>query len=180
MSRIQAINPETATGELKAVYDGMQKGIGKVPNIFRHMGNSPVALQAFLALSQAMNRTKLSAKLREQIALIVGQENRCGYCLSAHSAIGKGAGLSDEEISKARLGDSADPKSKAILHFAKVVVDKKGHVSDEDVSALKNAGVTDEELVDVILAIHVNMFTNYFNHIVDPAIDFPLAINIPK
>lgn len=178
MSRIEAVNPETATGELKTIYDGMKKSIGKVPNIFKHMGNSPAALQAFLALSQSLNNTKLSPKLREQIALIVGQENKCGYCLSAHSTIGKGLGLSDDEIDKARHGDSSDAKNRAILHFAKAVVDKRGHVSDADVDALKKAGVNDAEIVEIILAIQVNMFTNYFNHIVDPVIDFPLAANL--
>jgi uncharacterized peroxidase-related enzyme len=178
MSRIPAVNPDTATGELKTIYDGMKKSIGKVPNIFRHMGNSPEVLQSFLALSQSLNHTSLSPKLREQIALVVGQENKCGYCLSAHSAIGKGAGLSDDDIQKARNGESTDSKTRAILHFAKVVVDQRGHVSDADVDALKRAGVSDTELVEIILAIQVNMFTNYFNHIVDPTIDFPLASHL--
>lgn len=178
MSRIPAVNPDTATGELKTIYDGMKKSIGKVPNIFKHMGNAPNVLQSFLALSQSLNNTSLSPKLREQIALVVGQENKCGYCLSAHSAIGKGAGLSDDDIQKARNGESGDSKTRAILHFAKAVVDKRGHVNDADVEALKHAGVSDTELVEIILAIQVNMFTNYFNHIVDPTIDFPLASHL--
>lgn len=178
MSRIQAINPESASGELKTIYDAIQKQMGKIPNIFQHMGNSPAVLQAFLGFSQALNKTKLSPKLREQIALVVGQENKCGYCLSAHSTIGKLTGLTDEEIEKSRRGETSDPKNNAILQFAKLVVDKRGHVSNQDVDTLKKAGVSDEELVDVILAIQVNMFTNYFNHIVDPTIDFPLAANL--
>ena len=178
MSRIPAINPDSATGELKTIYDGMKKSIGKVPNIFKHMGNSPAVLQSFLAFSQSLNNTSLSPQLREQIALVVGQENKCGYCLSAHSAIGKGAGLNDDQIQKARDGESDNPKTRAILHFAKVVVDKRGHVNDADVDALKHVGVSDAEIVEIILAIQVNMFTNYFNHIIDPTIDFPLATNL--
>lgn len=179
MSRTKAATPETATGDLKAIYADLQKNIGRVPNIFQHMGNSPVVLQAYLTLSQALAKTSLSAKLREQIALIVGQENKCNYCLSAHTAIGKSVGLSSEEIDEARQGHAADPKNREILRFVKRVVDTRGHVSDEDVTGLKNAGITDSELVEIFLAIQVNMFTNYFNHINDTTIDFPLAPNLP-
>ncbi len=90
MTRLQAIQPENASGDLKPIYEEMQKKMGKIPNIFKHMANSPVTLQAFLNLSQSLNKTTLSPKVREQIALIVAEENHCNYCLSAHSAIGKG------------------------------------------------------------------------------------------
>lgn len=178
MSRTKAATPENATGELKSIYDDIKKNMGKVPNIFQHMGNSPVALQGFLALNQALSKTSLSPKLREKIALIVAQENNCNYCLSAHTAIGKATGISDDEISDARHGKASDSKSQEILHFAKLVIDKKGHVSNDDVEKLKKAGVSDTELVEIILAIQVNLFTNYFNHINDTTIDFPLAANL--
>jgi uncharacterized peroxidase-related enzyme len=179
MSRTKAATPENATGDLKAIYGDLQKNMGRVLNIFQHMGNSPIVLQAYLTLSQALSKTSLSPKLREQIALIVGQENQCGYCLSAHTALAKVVGLSSEEIDEARQGHSKEPKNQEILHFVKRVVDTRGHVSDEDVAGLKKAGVTDSELVEIILAIQVNMFTNYFNHINDTTIDFPLAPNLP-
>ena len=178
MSRIDAISPDAATGELKTIYDDMKSKLGKVPNIFQHMGNSPAALTAFLTFNQSLSKLSLPSKLREQIALIVGQENKCGYCLSAHSTIGKGAGLTDDEIERSRKGESSDAKTNAILHFAKEVVDKRGHIADSDVETLKKAGVTDAEVVEIILVIGVNTFTNYFNHIVDPKIDFPLAKNL--
>lgn len=179
MSRIQPADPQTATGDLKTVYDGMQKNLGAIPNIFKYMGSSPVALQAFLSLSQAMNHSQIPLKLREEIALAVGQENSCHYCLSAHTAIGKKAGLTQEQILLARRGDSENAKEKAILHFAKVVVQKRGAVSDHDVETLKKAGVSDSELVEIILLVTINLYTNYFNHIVDTPIDFPkVEINV--
>lgn len=179
MSRIQPADPQTATGDLKTIFDGMQKNLGTVPNIFKYMGNSPIALQAFLSLSQAMNHSKIPLKLREEIALAVGQANSCHYCLSAHTAIGAKAGLSQEQILLARRGESKDEKESAILHFAKTVVEKRGAVSDHDVEVLKKAGVTDSEVVEIILLVNLNLFTNYFNHIVDTPIDFPkVEINV--
>ena len=175
MSRVKPVSVEEAKGEVKELYQSLQQKMGKVFNIFLNMGNSANTLKGFLALSDAANHTSLSSKLREQIALIVGQSNHCQYCLSAHTMIAKGTGISEQEILKARHGESQHPKDQAILKFAKQVVENRGNVSNQDIASLKAAGVNDTELVEIILVIIVNMFTNYFNLITDPKIDFPLA-----
>lgn len=175
MPRIKPVASTEAKGEVREIYQGLEKNMGKVINIFQNMGNSATTLKAFLGLSEAANHTSIPPKLREQIALIVGQANHCQYCLSAHTALAKGLGMADPDILKARRGESVEAKGQAILKFAKTVVEKRGNVSDQEVSSLKAAGVTDAELVEVILVIVVNMFTNYFNLITDPKIDFPAA-----
>lgn len=175
MTRVKPVSVEEAEGEVKELYQSLQQNMGKVLNIFLNMGNSAATLKGFLALSNAADQTSLSPKLREQIALIVGQLNHCQYCLSAHTMLAKGKGLSDQDILKARHGESLNVKDQAILKFAKQVVENRGNVSNQDVASLKTAGVTDPELVEIILLIIVNMFTNYFNLITDPKVDFPLA-----
>lgn len=173
MSRIQPVSPEQAKGQIKKIYEDLQKKTGTVFNIFQNMGNSATVLAAFLTLSEAAGQTSLTPKLREQIALIVAQINRCGYCLSAHTAIAKGTGLDEKQILDARKGKVQDAKSQAILQFAKEVVENRGNVSDAEFALLKKTGVTDQEVVEIILVIMVNIFTNYFNHITNPPIDFP-------
>lgn len=175
MSRVKPVSVEEAKGEVKELYQHLQQNMGKVFNIFLNMGNSPATLKGFLSLSDAANQTSLSPKLKEQIALIVGQSNHCQYCLSAHTVIAKGKGLSDQDILKARHGESSNAKDQAILKFTKQVVENRGNVSNQDVASLKAAGVSDTEFVEIILQIMVNIFTNYFNLITDPKIDFPLA-----
>lgn len=175
MSRVKPISPEEAQNEVKTIYQDFEKKLGKVPNIFLNMGNSAAALKAFLGLSEAANQTSLSPLLREQIALVVGQANHCQYCLSAHTAIAKGLGVKEHDILSARHGESQETKSHAILTFAKTVVESRGHVSNQDIATLKAAGVNDQELVEIIVLITLNMYTNYFNLITDPKIDFPHA-----
>ena len=175
MSRIPPIQAEEAQKEVRSIYQVFQKKLGKIPNIFLHMGHSKAVLQAYNSLADAANQTVLSPALREQIALVVSQANECQYCLSAHSAIGKGAGLSDQEIMEARHGQAKEAKTQAILKFAKLLSDNKGHVSDQDVQQLKKAGVSDQEMIEVILIVVQTIFTNYFNHVTDPQIDFPQA-----
>jgi uncharacterized peroxidase-related enzyme len=176
MARTKPVTPDQAKDAVKKIYDTLQQKMGgKVINIFQHMGIAPATLKGFMGLSAAENETSLSPKLREEIALTIAQVNHCNYCLSAHTVIAGGLGVPSTQILQARKGESPDPKTQAILKFVKVVVEKRGQVNDQDVSALKAAGVNDKELVELILVILVNMFTNYFNNIVDTPIDFPQA-----
>lgn len=175
MTRVHPISPEKASAPVKEIYAAIEQKMGRVPNIFLNMGNSAAVLNGYLALSDAIEHTSLDAKLREKIALIVGQSNHCNYCLSAHTAIAQATGINEQEIFQARRAESKDAKTQAILSFAKAVVEKRGSVADQDVAALKSAGVSDAQIVEIILVITLNIFTNYFNHITDPKIDFPLA-----
>jgi AhpD family alkylhydroperoxidase len=117
----------------------------------------------------------LSPQLREQIALAVAQENDCDYCLAAHTALGRSVGLSDEAIRDSRRGASPDSKTDAALRFARLIVEKRGRVSDEDVARVRYAGHTDAEIAEIVANVAVNIFTNYFNHVAETEVDFPPA-----
>lgn len=176
MPRTAKIPVEKAKSDVKQIYATIEKHMGgKVPNIFQHMGNSAPVLKGYFGLSDAINLTSLSPQLREQIALVIAQANQCNYCLSAHTTISKSIGLPQQQIMQARKGDATDPKTQAILRFVKLVVEKRSHVSDQEVAALKAAGVSDAELVEIIMVININMFTNYFNNIIGTEVDFPEA-----
>lgn len=176
MTRINPVTQDDAQGDLKQIYAGIAKNMGgKVPNIFQFMGNSQTALKGFLALSDAASHTSFTPQLREQIALVVGEANHCNYCLSAHTLLASKAGLPSQQIMQARHGDATDAKTQAILRFAKQAVEKRGKVTEQELNQVKKAGVNDKELVELVLLIVVNMFTNYFNLIMDTPVDFPLA-----
>jgi AhpD family alkylhydroperoxidase len=115
----------------------------------------------------------LDAKFREQIALAAAQANSCEYCLSAHSAIGKMVGLKPEEIATSREAHSADAKRGAALQFEPALVVQRGTVSDQAVAQVKAAGFSDGDIAEIVANVAVNIFTNYFNHVVRTDIDFP-------
>ena len=174
MSRVQTHDPnDIKNPETKALLDGVQKKLGKVPNMFRNMANSPAVLKGYLALSEAANLTSFAPDFREEIALAAAQANNCHYCLSAHTAIAKMLKVPEQDILKARKGEAEDPKRSIILHFVRQMVEKKGHVPEADINEIKAKGITDTELTEIVLLVSLNLFTNYFNHITDPAIDFP-------
>ncbi len=175
MSRISPVDHAAASGDTKDLLDGVKGALGVVPNIFATMVHSPKVLEGFLALNGALGKGLLSAQLREQIALTVAGANGCDYCASAHTALGKGAGLGEQELTDSLRGRSADPKVQAALTFAARVVADRGRVGDAEVQSLRALGYSDGEIVEIVTHIAVNLFTNYFNHIAETDIDFPVV-----
>lgn len=175
MSRIHQIAPEAATGTAKELLDAVKAKLGLVPNMTRAMANSPAALQGYLGLSGALGKGSLSAKNREQIALAVGEANQCDYCLAAHSTIGKMVGLTPDQILDSRRGTAIEPRSDAVIRFARKVVNERGLVSDADIAEVRAAGLDDGGIAEVVANVALNIFTNYFNHVAATDIDFPKA-----
>ncbi len=165
-------SPEASRASLNAV----AKSLGSVPNLFRVVGNSPSALKGYLALSGAVAHSNLDAQTGERIALAVAEVDGCDYCLSAHTYLGRNvAKLDDAEITANRNGSSNDIKAAAAVRFAAQVVKSRGHVSDTELAAVKAAGYGDAEIIDIVLAVALNTFTNYVNEVARTEIDFPVV-----
>jgi len=97
MTRIRPIDQYTADAGAAELLDTVKRKTGSVPNLIATMANSPAVAKAYLGFAQALSTGTLPPRLREQIALVVGETNNCGYCLAAHTALGKGAGLTEQE-----------------------------------------------------------------------------------
>jgi uncharacterized peroxidase-related enzyme len=178
MSRIPtpaAISDAPAASQ--PLLEAVEKQLGVVPNLFRLVANSPAALQGYLGLSGALSKGALPAATGERIALAVAEINACSYCLSAHTYLGKNlAKLDDAEIAANRNGASNDPKADAAVRFAAKVARERGHVSDDDVRAVKLAGYNDAEVIEIVLHVALNTWTNYINEVAKTDIDFPVVI----
>src|SRR4029450_12298864 len=138
------------------------------------------ALEGYLALSGALNKGKLPAQTRERIARALAEITGCGYCLSAHTYLGKNlSNLEDAEIAANRSGASTDPKADAAVRFAAKVVRERGHVGEDDVRAVKEAGYDDGQVIEIVLHVALNTWTNYVNEVAKTEIDFP-SVTIRK
>lgn len=173
MSRITVINRSSANDEQKALLDAIQGQLGMVPNFLKVFANSPVALRAFLGLYGVANSGSLDAPTRERIALALAQQNGCEYCVSAHTAIGRKAGLSADEISAARSGSSADAKAAAAVKFARSLMDKNGEIDTVELLEVRAAGYTDADIVEIITHVGMNFLTNVLGKASRVEIDFP-------
>ncbi len=179
MSRITALDPAVATGKTAELFTGVKSKLGKVPNLMRTLGQSPAALEAYLGFSRTLAAGILPAKTREQIALVVAEQNGCDYCLAAHSLIGQGAGLSPTAITDARRAVAAEAGTDALLKFASAVVANRGLVSDDTLAAVRAAGASDAEIVETVAHVALNLLTNYTNHVAQTAVDFPRVGALP-
>lgn len=173
MARLPIQSIESATGSNRDVFAAFQKALGTVPNMTRVMANSPAVLQSYAQFSGTMGTAKLSAKIREQIALLTAENNECTYCLSAHSVLGKLVGLDQAQIDGARRLESTDPRTLAALMFAQSVIDHRGGVGEADMGAVRAAGFTDAEIAEIVASVALNFFTNFFNRAFDVVVDFP-------
>ncbi len=175
MVRIPPVTKETACPATATLMEAVKKKMGVVPNLIATMANSAAVANAYLGFSQSLAGGSLSARLREQIALVVGETNGCGYCIAAHTALGKSAGLSEQETCDARCAVASGGKEQTALQFARRIVAERALVSDEDVQQVRQAGYTDGEIAEIVANVALNIFTNYFNHVAGTEVDFPAA-----
>jgi uncharacterized peroxidase-related enzyme len=173
MARLKIIDPANATGKAKELLTAVQAKLKIIPNMTRVMANSPAVLEGYLSFNGALAGGSLDARLREQLALAVAEADRCEYCLSIHSAIGKRTGLSDVDIARSREGQGSSARATAALRFAQQVVEHKGIVSEEAVTAVRGAGFNDGEIAEIVANVALNIFTNYFNNVAAVDLDFP-------
>lgn len=175
MVRIKPIDPSTATGRTAELLNAVKKQLGAVPNIFKGFAQSPAVLESYLAQNKALAGGKLRPKLREQIAVAIAGANQCNYCASAHTLLGKNAGVQEDELAANLKGQSEDNRTQAALSFVREIVESRGHIADTDLQAVRDAGFSEAEIVEMIAHVGLNIFTNYFNHIAGTEVDFPLV-----
>jgi uncharacterized peroxidase-related enzyme len=177
MSRIPTpATVEAAPDASQPLLQAVKKQLGVVPNLFRLVATSPAALQGYLGLSGALAKGALPSATRERIALAVAEINGCSYCLSAHTYLGKNlARLDDAEIAANRGGGSNDLTADAAVRFAATVTRLRGHVGDEALTAVRAAGYTDAQIIEIVQHVALNTWTNYINEVAKTDIDFPVV-----
>ena len=176
MAYIQPLERNQVDAATGATLDAVKAKLGVLPNMFRTFAHTPVALNAYMQLSGAAASGKLTARQREQIALAVGEANNCDYCVAAHGVLGKGAGLSGAQIELARDGQADNPRDAAVLKLAQAIVRERGHVPVAALDGFKAAGFGDGDILEVLVSVVLNIYTNYTNHIAGTDLDFPAAV----
>jgi uncharacterized peroxidase-related enzyme len=155
--------------------------LGKVPNLYATIANGPAALRGYLALREALAGGALSDRTREQLALLVAQDNGCAYCVAAHTLRGTRLhGMSEAQLEQTRHAHDDDPHTDAVLRVARAVLRTGGRVDDVLVDHARQAGVTDEELMEIVGHVALNVFSNYANHLAQPDLDFPPVAVEPR
>ena len=164
----------------QGIFDSLNKKLGFVPNLYATMALSDNALGAYLGLAKSQEKGSLSAGEREIVSLAVSQVNGCRYCQSAHTALAKMNGFSDEDAIAFRKGTAEDAKLGALAKLAREVTLTRGNPDQETVQAFIDAGYNKGGLIDVLLVAAGTTFTNYVNIITQVPIDFPVVPDLSE
>jgi uncharacterized peroxidase-related enzyme len=172
MTRVN-LDPTLVPAASRELLTQVHGAFGATPNMFRAVANSPAALGSMWSAFGALGAGSLPPLVGEKLAVAVAERNGCAYCLAAHTMLGTKAGATQAEMANAQAGESSDPRTAAALRFAIAVVDGRGHIDAAEVTALRAAGYTDGEIVELLAHVALNLFTNYMNVAFDVPLDFP-------
>jgi uncharacterized peroxidase-related enzyme len=173
MARIPALAPEQVPAASQPTLDAFAKNIGFTPNMMASFAASPTAFNAWASLLGSLSKS-LDVKTRDAIGLAVSEVNGCDYCLTVHSFTAEHmAKLPADEIILARKGHASDPKRDVAIQFARKVIETRGKVADADVQAVRDAGYTDANIIEIVALVAMYSLTNFFNNVFDPEKDFP-------
>jgi uncharacterized peroxidase-related enzyme len=176
MPRSVALKPDQVPTNSKPTFDLFTKNIGFTPNMIATFAHSPIAFNAWATLLGSLSKA-LDVKTRDSIGLAVSEVNGCNYCLTLHSFTAEHmAKLPADEIILARMGHSTDPKRGAAVQFARKIIETRGRVSDADLKAVRDAGYTDANLMEIVALVAMFSLKNFFNNVFDPEKDFPAVV----
>jgi uncharacterized peroxidase-related enzyme len=173
MPRSEVLKLEQVPADSRPVLDSFTKTLGFTPNMMATFAQSPIAFNAWAALLGSLSKV-LDVRTRDSIGLAVSEVNGCNYCLTIHSFTAEHmAKLPADEIILARKGHARDPKRAAAVQFARKVIETRGNVSDADLKAVRAAGHTDANVMEIVALVAMYSLTNFFNNVFDPEKDFP-------
>lgn len=173
MTRTIALTPDQVPDASKSTLEAFTKNIGFTPNMMASFAASPIAFNAWASLLGSLSKA-LDVKTRDSIGLAVSEVNGCDYCLTVHSFTAEHmAKLPPEEIILARKGHAIDPKRDAAVQFARKVIETRGKVDDNDLKAVRDAGYSEANVMEIVALVAMYSLTNFFNNVFDPEKDFP-------
>ncbi|MEB0137655.1 MULTISPECIES: peroxidase-related enzyme [unclassified Undibacterium] len=175
MTYIAPLNLTDADASTVATLHAVKAQIGMIPNLFATLAKAPSTLNNYLAQTEAIAKGNLTAAEREIVSLATSQANTCHYCLSAHTLLGKNAGLNAQQIHSARAGSGSDARSAAIAAFSQALVAQRGHVDVASMDQFKAAGLSEADLLEIVANVTVMTFSNYANNVARTVIDFPIV-----
>jgi alkylhydroperoxidase family enzyme len=173
MWRFTPINSGQASEELKEI--ASQLNLDGIPNFLRLLAKSRVSAEAYLHTEAALADGVLSPHQRAKIALLVAEINGSQYCRALSEHIARVAGLTDADIMLSRTACSDDPKAQAMMHFVQAIVLQRGEVGNDDFTAMRKAGLSESEMIEILANVALNIFTNYFNILAQTDLDRSLC-----
>jgi AhpD family alkylhydroperoxidase len=169
------VKPEHATDAVRPLFAELQRQLGRVPNLYAAMANSPTALRGYLSLRDALQDGELEGDMHERIALRVAEINECDYCVAAHTFRGAKLGLSAADLLDTRRGRSADARVDAALRLVSALAQRRAGELPDALRRAADGGWSEAQIGEIVAHVALNVFSNAFKHVARPPLDFPAA-----
>jgi uncharacterized peroxidase-related enzyme len=171
---LPAATLEKATEPAKSMLENAQKQTGFIPNMYANMANSPGLFDTYLSGYKHFRQDSGFTSAEQEVVLLsISLENACTYCMAAHSMIAEKVSKTPQSaIDALRTGKPIpDSKLQTLSQFTRVMVSSRGMPSQKAVDAFKQAGYSERQVLEIILAIAVKTISNYTNHVFDTSVD---------
>lgn len=148
---------------------GLEKRSNRANHFFRTMANRPEVLKTFVPFyGSIMGPGSVDRHTKELVYLTVSYTNKCAYCTAAHTASGRKAGVTEDEMRALQAGQDASfsAPERAAIQYARELTRTADAAQTRD--AL-NAHYNDEQIVEITLVAAMANFTNRFNNGLDLA-----------
>jgi alkylhydroperoxidase family enzyme len=149
-------------GSLPVLKGAMASG-GQLPNFLGVLAGSPAALRAYARFRSELRHGSLTLPTLERIALAIAQHYRSQPGLAIHTRTARQAGVGIDEVAAARDWESSDPREAALLRYLRALVEQTGHAPMHLHEEAREAGWTDEQVLEAIAYVSLESLTALVN-----------------
>lgn len=150
----------------------VKKRYGFLPNLLGVLAEAPPALKAYVALGEQLDQSTLDPIERQIVLLSTSFENKCHYCMAAHSGGAKMQKMPEEVLQALRDGKPIDhPKWEALRRMTQVLVRERGWVPEKEIEAFLSAGYAKRQLWEILIGVAQKTLSNYVNHLAHTPLD---------
>lgn len=176
MLRLELHTSDTAPEGSVSSLEQARRAYGFVPNLLASLANAPAAVKAYMGVASALEESSLSPVEQQVVLLSASVENRCHYCVAAHSVVAGMAGAADDAIQALRAAEAVpDPRLDALQAFTASVVRNRGWVPDDEIATFLDAGFTEAQVLEVLVGVTLKTLSNYMNHMAATPVDAAFA-----
>ncbi|WP_049238023.1 carboxymuconolactone decarboxylase family protein [Moraxella canis] len=167
MARLTVNTVDSAPEKAKERIEMVQKANGFVPNLIGVLANSPQALEMYQEVGKMNSRNSLTAEEIEVVQITAAAHNGCDFCVAGHTKIGTKLKMPENVLTALRGRTAIDDNEKyqALAQFTMQLIDNRGKVSDDELAAVKAAGYTDQNILDVVMGVALATLCNYANNV---------------
>jgi len=173
LETVVAVDVESAPAGSKEILQASLVQLGRIPNMYAFMANSPGLLKTYrLGYDAFRSESGFNKTEQEVVLLAISRFHECTYCVAVHSAIADMNRVDSEVTDAIRNGDSIkDEKLESLRVFTTVMLTTRGRPQPKELSRLLASGFTELQVLEIILAIAVKTISNYSNHLFDTPLD---------